>query len=128
MSDRGNGASIDGAMHVAGSAFHQIEGEAEPPPRTLDLDIDVMWHAQHITRLHLQEPTMKQMEAAERELGNSPTPSQFRRFQIALVAAVARVDKQVVEQMPVSQAQEAFNFLSRLLARGQQTGENSSPI
>ena len=101
--------------------FHTIEPE---PERVRDMEIDVMWHSQHITRLHLQEPTGRQVETAEKELIGGPNAYTLRRYQITLIAQVAKVDRQVVESMPVSQIEEAFDFLGGLLARGRQTGGN----
>jgi hypothetical protein len=91
--------------------------EDEPLPRTLDMDIDITFQKKRFTSLHLEEPTAKQLERAELEL-NSPNPTAYmmRRYQIALVAAVAHVPREVVLELRHSQLNEAFDFLSDLLA------------
>jgi hypothetical protein len=88
----------------------------------MDMDIDVMFHAQHITRLHLQEPTGAQYEKAMAELERSTSAYAMERFKITLIAQVARVDRAVVLGMKKSQIEAAFSFLSRLLDDGQKTG------
>jgi hypothetical protein len=92
-------------------------------PQTLDMDIDVMFHAQRVTRLHLEEPTAGQYERAVQELAAGPNAYTMERFKITLIANVAKVDRSVVLGMKKHQIEEAFDFLSRLLANGQPTGE-----
>jgi hypothetical protein len=92
---------------------------------TWDMPIDVKCNSQHVTRLHLKEPNGRQIEAAEKEIvvgGANVTPYMMRRYQITLIAQVARVPREVVESMPVSQIEEAFGFLSGLLNPGQRIG------
>lgn len=101
-----------------------LDGEfKETAPQTLDLDIDVMFHAQRITRLHLEEPTAGQYEKAVQELASGPNAYTMERFKISLIANVAKVDRSIVLGMKKSQVEEAFSFLSRLLDSGQRTGE-----
>jgi hypothetical protein len=97
---------------------------AEPPPRTLDMDIDVTFQKRRFTSLHLEEPTAKQLEKAEVELNTrEPTPYTMRRYQIALIAAVAQVPREVVLELKHSQLTEAFDFLAGLLAPSPKDGE-----
>ena len=98
--------------------------EEESLPRTLDMDIDITFQKKRFTSLHLEEPTAKQMERAELEL-NSPNPTAYmmRRYQIALVAAVAQVPREVVLELRSSQLVEAFDFLADLLAPTPKDGE-----
>ena len=91
-------------------------------PQTLDMDIDVMFHAQRVTRLHLEEPTAGQYEKAMQELAGGVNAYTLERFEISLIAAVAKVDRSVVLGMKRSQIGEAFSFLARLLAAGRPTG------
>ncbi len=102
-----------------------LNGEAppDPVPQMLDMDIDVMFHAQRVTRLHLEEPTAGQYEKAAQELAGGANAYTMERFKITLIANVAKVDRSVVLGMKRSQVEEAFGFLSRLLATGQATGE-----
>jgi len=93
-------------------------------PATLDMEVDLKFHSQQITTLHLREPTAAQAETADKELAGGVNAHTLRRHQIALVAAVARVDRSVIGQLPVSQLEEAYSFLSRISARGRPTGEN----
>ena len=100
---------------------------AEPAddPATLDIEIDVMFQKKHFTTLHLEEPKAKQVERAEMELNHpSPTAYHFRRYQIALVAAVGKVPIEVVGEMTNSQLRRAWDFLRGRLEPGSpQTGE-----
>lgn len=100
-------------------------GEAPPDalPQTLDMDIDVMFHAQRVTHLHLEEPTGGQYEKAAQELASGANAYTMERFKISLIANVAKIDRSVVLGMKKHQIEEAFTFLSRLLVDGQQTGE-----
>jgi hypothetical protein len=85
-------------------------------PATLDMDIDVTFQKKRFTNLHLEEPTAKQLEKAELELSSvNPTPYMMRRYQIAMVAAVAKVPREVVLELRHSQLEEAFGFLSLML-------------
>ncbi|MGA8764385.1 MAG: phage tail assembly protein [Candidatus Sulfotelmatobacter sp.] len=100
-------------------------GEPEPDtaPRTLDMDIDVTFQKKRFTSLHLEEPTAKMLERAEIELNTTnPTPYTMRRYQIALVASVAQVPREVVLELRHSQLQEAFDFLAVLLDRSPKDG------
>jgi len=97
---------------------HEFDAEQEDAPldRTLDMEIDVTFQKKRFTNLHLEEPTAKQLERAELELNSiNPTPYMVRRYQIAMVAAVAKVPREVVLELRNSQLEEAFAFLSDLL-------------
>jgi len=95
----------------------------EPLARTLDIDIDVTFQKKRFTSLHLEEPTAKQLEKAEIELNTrEPTAYTMRRYQIALVAAVAQVPREVVLELRFSQLTEAFDFLAELLAPSRKDG------
>jgi len=63
------------------------------------------------------------MEKAEQELAPGPNAYTLRRFQITLVAQAAKVPREVVERMRVSDVTRAFDFLATLLPGGQPTGE-----
>jgi hypothetical protein len=101
------------------------QGTEEEAPRTMEIDIDppITFAKKEFTRLYLKEPTMAQQANAEKELGNQPNPYTVRRFQIALVAGVAKVPREVVEQMRVSQIEAATVFLGALSSAGPRTGE-----
>jgi|SRR5579862_1338357 len=114
---RGNGA----AYRDIGDGMEQAMDDM--PPQVLDLEIDVMFHAQRITSLHLEEPTGGQYERALRELKDGPNVVSLEAFKITLIAAVAKVDRTVVLGMRKSQIEVAYNFLARLLNGGPPTGE-----
>jgi hypothetical protein len=101
-----------------------IDDLGEPEPRTLDMDIDVTFQKKRFTSLHLEEPTGKQLEKAEVELNTAqPNAYTMRRYQIALIASVAGVPREVVLELRYSQLVEAFDFLSDLLAGSRKDGE-----
>jgi hypothetical protein len=92
--------------------FDAAEPEASGDPNTLDIDIDVTFQKKRFTMLHLQEPKAKQLERAELELNvTNATPYNFRRYQIALIAAVAKVPTEVIGELPNSQLVRAWRFL-----------------
>jgi hypothetical protein len=99
--------------------------EVSDDPRTLDIDIDVTFQKKRFTTLHLQEPKAKQLERAEMELNvANTTPYHFRRYQIALVASVAKVPVEVIGELPNSQLVRAWHFLRDLLDEtSPETGE-----
>jgi len=102
------------------------EPEAEPElARQLDIELDppILFQKKPFTTLHLEEPTGAMVEAAEQELGATPTPYTLRRYQITLIARTAKVPREVIQQMRVGDIMRAFNFLSRLLDTGPPTGE-----
>lgn len=106
------------------NAFTNGEAHDDGPPQSLDMEIDVMFHAQRITHLHLEEPTGGQYEKAAQELASGANAYTMERFKISLIANVAKVDRTIVAGMKKSQIEEAFDFLSRLLVGGRQTGES----
>jgi hypothetical protein len=109
-------------MDVITNEFDADEGESYP--RTLDMDIDVTFQKKRFTSLHFEEPTAKQLEKAEIELNTSqPNAYMMRRYQIALVAAVAQVPRDVVLELKYSELNRAFSFLSGLLDSTRQDGE-----
>jgi hypothetical protein len=108
-------------MDAITSEFETI-GE-EPIARTLDMDIDVTFQKKRFTSLHLEEPTGKQLERAEIELNTAnPNAYTMRRYQIALIASVAGVPREVVLELKFTQINEAFDFLSELLAPSPRDG------
>ena len=104
--------------------FDQDGEDDEPLARTLDMDIDITFQKKRFTSLHLEEPTAKQLERAELELNSKdPTAYMFRRYQIALIAGVAKVPREVVLELRNSQLVEAFDFLAAMLAPSPKDGE-----
>ena len=88
------------------------ETQIAADPNVLDLDIDVTFQKKHFTTLHLQEPKAKQIERAEMELNNAnPTAYHFRRYQIAMIAQVAKVPIEVVGELTNTQLRAAWGFL-----------------
>jgi hypothetical protein len=104
------------------------DDKVEDPP-FLDLDIDITSNKKRFTTLHLEEPKAKQIERAERELNTqTPTPYHFRRYQMALIAQVARVPDEVVGELTNTQLRAAWNFLrAKLEPDTPETGETSLP-
>jgi hypothetical protein len=109
-------------MDIMDSEFADV-GEEELP-NTLDMEIDVTFQKKRFVSLHLEEPTAKMLEKAELELNvRDPTAYMFRRYQIALIAAVAKVPREVVLELRNSQLKEAFDFLERILKGSPKDGE-----
>jgi len=106
----------------------KVEDQIEDPP-VLDLDIDVTVQKKRFTVLHLREPKAKEIERAERELNTvNATPYHFRRYQMAMIAQVAKVPEEVVGELTNTQLRAAWNFLrAKLEPDTPETGETSSP-
>jgi Phage tail assembly chaperone proteins, E, or 41 or 14 len=107
------------------SIADQMDAEAEAAaPRVLDLELDppVMFQKKPFAALHLEEPTGKMMERCEMELQGGVNAYSLRRAQITLIAAVAKVPREVVEAMPIGQIARAWDFLLKLLPAGQVIG------
>jgi hypothetical protein len=109
----------------------QGNGNLQPPaanrvraddglPRVHDIEIDppVEWNGRTFSTLHLEEPTINMVNRAEQEMPNT------RGYQIALISHSANVPRAVIEKLRISQANEAFSFLSGFLRAGLQTIEN----
>lgn len=95
--------------------FDAAEPEQWEPP-TLDVGIDVTFNKKRFITLHLEEPRANQLEKAEKELNvANVTPYHFRRYQIALIAAVARVPVEVIGELTNTQLRECWAFLERVL-------------
>jgi hypothetical protein len=85
-------------------------------PATLDIEIDVVFQKKPFTFLHLREPLAKEIERAERELNmQNPTPYNFRRYQMTLIAQVAKVPMEVIGELPNSTLRRCWDFLRRQL-------------
>lgn len=115
---------MSGVRAVAGG-----NGGAEPSsdpalPRTLDLEIDppVDWNGNTYSSMHLEEPTARMVERAEAELASGVTVHTLRKYQVALVSHGSGWPRGVIEQMRISQVQEAATFLSGFLQSGPETG------
>jgi hypothetical protein len=89
-------------------------------PQTLDIEIEpaIVINDNRYSTLHLEEPSAKAVEIAERELANGMHPSAVRKYQIALVAGAAKVNVAIVERMRISQVREGSDFLARFLSGG----------
>ena len=87
-------------------------------PATLDVEIDITVDRKRFTSLHLREPKAKEIERAEREL-NTPTPTawHFRKYQMALIAQVAKVPPELVGELTNTQIRAAWDFLRAKLER-----------
>jgi hypothetical protein len=93
--------------------FDAADPDTSSDPQTLDIDIDVTFQKRRFTTLHLQEPKAKQIVRAELELNTrDATPWHFRRYQIALIAAVAGVPTEVIGELTNSQLVKAWDFLA----------------
>lgn len=107
--------------------------EAESPlPTTLDIELDppIEKNGTTYTTLHFEEPTGKQVERAETELtagGTQPSLHHLRRYQFALLSLCAGVPRSVIEEMRISQIEEAALFLASFSNAGPRTGATRSP-
>jgi hypothetical protein len=105
-------------------------GHVEPAlpslARTLDIDLDPpvsSSNGQTYATLHLQEPTGKQVYAAELELkSNPPTVPEWRAFQIALLSQVSGINRDAIGNIPIGVLDEAIDFLNSIRRSVRRTG------
>ena len=115
-------------MDSVADQFDIAEAESDANPATLDIEIDITVDRKRFTVLHLEEPKMKQIERAERELNTqNPTPWHFRKYQMKLVEQVAKVPPELVGELTNTQLRAAWDFLLTKLERDVPAiGETSS--
>ena len=109
------------------SIADEFDAAAKPEDASsLDMEIDITVDRKRFTVLHLEEPKAKQIERAERELNTqTPTPWHFRKYQMALIAAVAKVPPEVVGELTNTQILQAWSFLrAKLEPDSPPTGES----
>lgn len=93
--------------------------------RTLDLDLDppIEFNGKSYAVLHLEEPTGRMIERAEQELSGPVNVHTLRKYQFAIVSLASSAPRGVIEQMRISQIEEAASFLASFTGGGRQTGE-----
>jgi hypothetical protein len=113
------------------NGFDMMADEAASPPddltpRVLRLDLNppIHWNDNDYTEITIREPTGSQVLRAEAELGQQWTAATFRRYKFALIALVSGEPRQVIERMPISQLERAFDFLNRFINAAPATGES----
>jgi len=90
--------------------------DEDADPATLDIPIDVNFQKKQFDTLRLREPKAKEIAKAELELNvPQPTAYHFRRYQMALIAAVAKVPPEVVGELTNTQLVRAWRFLQERL-------------
>jgi hypothetical protein len=108
---------------------HTAEIPADAFPRVLDLDIDppVEFGGKTFTNMHLHEPSFQQVREAEVERVRDPfgnyTDASTRLYEMTLISKVSKVPRQAIDQMRVSQVDQAFIFLTSFRPPGPATGE-----
>jgi hypothetical protein len=99
---------------------------ASEPPRTKEIELYepiIGSNNQRYDTLHLEEPTANMVERAEQELSGNMSVHALRKYQIALVSQGAKVPRDVVAKMRISQVKEAADFLSSFIGGGPAIGE-----
>jgi hypothetical protein len=99
-----------------------------PPERDFPLNPPVEFNKKVFRSIRLREPSGAVYEAAQREMpvNAQPTPIHAVRFQMTMLAGVARVPREVIERMRLTEIQEAFAFVLPLFQAFLATGETSS--
>jgi hypothetical protein len=96
--------------------------DSPPTSLTLVLDPPVEVDKKTFSSLHLVEPTGRQVQLAENEVGTQASFGAIRKYQFSLIARVGRVPVEVIHAMPISQINEAWGFLGPLVKGGPLTG------
>src|SRR5215469_1762758 len=121
MSGHGNG---NGAVMSGNGEFHPLQ--EDDAPRVMEMDVDLAYHAQRISKLTLREPTSGVVEKALLEARGVQDAYADTRFKITLVAGVTKLPREVIQQLPYTQLQDSFRFLAPFLGLGPPTTETSS--
>jgi len=98
---------------------------------TFEMEIDIEFAKKRFTSVTFSEPRAKHIEKAERELNvpGDPTAYHFRKYQLAMIAAVGKLPTEVVGEFTNSQVKKAWAFLAAKLREGiLPIGAMSSPI
>jgi hypothetical protein len=116
---------MDGMTRLA----DDLDAMPSPEPaiereKDMELDPPVEFQKKKFTSIHLEEPNGAAMEAARLEVQNGENPYTAWRFQVTLIAKVAKVPREVVLAMRKSEIDAAFAFLAPLLLAGSPTGES----
>ena len=96
-------------------------------PRFLDIEIDppIEWNNSTYTTMHLEEPTARMIQRSEQEWGTEGmTPANMTKYKIALVSNASGLPRQVIDNLRISQLNEAYHFLTGFMSSGLPTGEN----
>lgn len=97
-------------------------GDLTPRQMRIDLDPPIHWNDNDYTEITIREPTGAEVLRAEGELGQQWTAQTFRKYKFALVALVSGEPRQVIERMPISQLERAFDFLNHFINSDRATG------
>ena len=87
-------------------------------PRVLDIDIDppVEFAGKIYDTMHLREPTFQEVRLAEgdliRDATGRNTEASSRAYALTLISKISGVPRGAIDQMRISQANEAFYFLT----------------
>jgi hypothetical protein len=94
-------------------------------PRSLDIELDppIEFNGKTYSTLHLEEPTGRMIERAESELATTANIHTLRKYQFAIVSLASGVPRGAIEQMRISQIEDAALFLARFTGGGRATGE-----
>lgn len=95
-------------------------------PQILVIEIDppIEWNGKTFAELRVEEPSGKAVRKAEQELAQGANFASLRSYQFALVSNATGVPVAVIEQMRISQIQQAADFLGRFMPGGLGTGGN----
>jgi hypothetical protein len=99
-----------------------------PPERDFTLNPPIEYNKKVFRSIRLREPSGAVFELAQREMPVNSEPSTIHtlRFQMTMLAGVARVPREVIERMRLSEILEAFQFVLPLFQSSLETGATSS--
>ena len=108
MNSNGSTSSIDDTI---GSS---LPAKPDEIPRALDLEIDppLEWQGETFDVLHLVEPTFKQKRQSQTALNGQGNMYELMDLQhLALISIVTKVPRGALEDLRISQFNEARDFL-----------------
>jgi hypothetical protein len=79
-----------------------------------------------VEQIVLVPPRIGQRKKAEAHHARGVTFESMTRFNITLIALVAKVNEGIVEQMDTDQFEEAASFLEGFSSRGRETGKSAA--
>jgi hypothetical protein len=101
-----------------------VSEENEATELTIELAEPINLNGGSWSEITVREPTALQVKQAETLLkGANPSPEQGRAYQIMLVSLVSGAPRGVIESLPISKFNRAFDFIVAFVL-----GTNENPL
>jgi hypothetical protein len=93
-----------------------------PATYTIILAMPITFDGRQVSQLVLREPRVKEVLRADEQLRHGVSPHSLRNREIYLISFISGQPVPVIEQMNISQLNEAMKYVNPFLNSGQETG------